>query len=272
MKKTMRNNDHSPPPPPPPPPPPYTPYDDSSSNSHNSNKKGTQDSRITEITETHILPHIQSYLPDSSTQETRTTNIALIPSDIAILEPPQTTPESPNHLDFNNDDDDSRERKEQQQGDEWPDPSASLVLKKTPATSAQFAETNSTTNLFATPSDTQQCSTSLEQLDQLATQPGDQSIEGFPSDEFVVFVQYRGAEYDSAFWSTEGVLAVLERGVRYGIAGAAGTVMGKGTGSKTCTDKLEVEVSVKELSVRYVTEMGLFDTRMGRGVVVRVST
>lgn len=134
--------------------------------------------------------------------------------------------------------------------------------------------------------------------------PAFESIEGFAEDENVRLVRLQGEENNARFWEQPSVVQQLEQGIRQRVEASSGGTddkiseppqmttkpTGKGLIGKLlkrqaplnrssggtrgeCEKTLpevQVNAGIEELCIRYVTPVGLYDTRSGRAVVVRV--
>ena len=138
--------------------------------------------------------------------------------------------------------------------------------------------------------------------------PASESIEGFAEDENVRLIRLRGNENGARFWEQPSVVSNLERGIRQILglspdhtegwranqciqpgARPRKTFLGRLPKAATQASKgpfadeihrsaaldpmaphVEVQVAVEEVCLRYETPMGLYDTRTGMALVIRV--
>lgn len=111
-----------------------------------------------------------------------------------------------------------------------------------------------------------------------------ETIVGFPSAENLLLIRLQGQENSLGFWSQPVVVSELEQQLRSQLQKDGHRMIGGNALQRTAsnvewrtrekkalqTGEASAEVGIKEMSLRIENAMGLYETRTGKAIVVKV--
>lgn len=109
-------------------------------------------------------------------------------------------------------------------------------------------------------------------------------VVGFPSVENLTLIRLQGQENNLGFWCQPIVISELEHNLRCTLQSEGHHVVGvSGSGERTASEgwrtvkkktlqsgEVRIEVFMKEINLRIENAMGLYETRTGKAIVVKV--